>query len=108
MFIPADVKLKEITAELHRAQDLAEKYRNLYELERRKGTKDSGEHLPPVVEDDKLPQNQSSYTFLGGNIRVNDVIRKNEVCLTSNCLLIVLFTVLYTTFRILHHVLLDL
>ena len=78
----ADAHLKEMKDELRGAQDLAEKYRNLYELERRKNMKD-GEILPPVVEitDTRLPTNPSSYTFLGGNVRVNDVIRKNEVIL---------------------------
>lgn len=66
-----------MTQELHRSQDLAEKYRNLYEMDRRKYAKE-GEYLPPV-EDSRLPDKESSYTFLGGNTRINDVIRKNEV-----------------------------
>lgn len=68
-----------MTIELHRSQDLAEKYRNLYELERRKNAKD-GEHLPPVEDSTKLPDKETSYTFLGGTTRINDIIRKNEVC----------------------------
>ncbi|XP_060586554.1 inner centromere protein-like isoform X2 [Ruditapes philippinarum] len=79
----ADTKLKEMTIELHRSQDLAEKYRNLYELERRKNLKD-GEHLPPVEDTTKLPDKESSYTFLGGGIRINDIIRKNEVLTEEN------------------------
>lgn len=71
-----------MSQELVRAQDLADKYRNLYELERRKNAKD-GDHLPPVDDaaHDKLPNKESTYTYLGGNVRVNDVIRKNEVSL---------------------------
>ncbi|KAL4226510.1 hypothetical protein ACF0H5_014495 [Mactra antiquata] len=77
----ADTKLKEMTQELNRSQDLAEKYRNLYELERRKNTKE-GEYLPPV--DDNSKMNETSYTFLGGSVRINDVIRKNEVLVEEN------------------------
>lgn len=71
-----------MSAELGRAQDLADKYRNLYDLERRKTGKD-GEHLPPVEELHDRPNKESTYTYLGGNVRVNDVIRKNEVCLLN-------------------------
>ena len=74
----ADTKLKEMKMELDKSQDLAEKYRFLYETERRKHLKE-GEILPPMPEellDNKPP---TSYSFLGQGIRVNDVIRKNEV-----------------------------
>lgn len=79
----ADSKLKEMTQELHRSQDLAEKYRNLYELERRKNAKE-GEHLPPVEDVSKLPDKETSYSFLGTNTRINDIIRKNEVLVEEN------------------------
>lgn len=76
----ADKQLKEMKEELLKSQDLAEKYKNLYDLERRKN---AGEHLPPMVED-KLPAKESSYTFMGGNVRINDIIRKNEVLTEEN------------------------
>ncbi|XP_052782014.1 uncharacterized protein LOC128218392 isoform X3 [Mya arenaria] len=80
----ADFKLKEMALEVTRSQDLAEKYKSLYELERRKNGKD-GDHLPPVSDgQDNLPNKESTYTFLGGNTRVNDVIRKNEVLREEN------------------------
>ncbi|XP_052284381.1 inner centromere protein-like isoform X2 [Dreissena polymorpha] len=79
----ADTKLKEMAQEVTRSQDLAEKYRNLYELERRKNLKE-GDQLPPIDVQDNLPNKESTYTFLGGNTRVNDVIRKNEVLTEEN------------------------
>ena len=64
--------------ELERSQDLAEKYRNLYELERRKHLKE-GETLPPMPDEALEKKTPTSYSFLGQGVRVNDVIRKNEV-----------------------------
>ena len=73
-----------MSAEVARSQDLAEKYKNMYELERRKNAKDS-DNLPPIdMPADNLPNKESHYTFLSGNTRVNDVIRKNEVCVMDN------------------------
>ena len=65
--------------ELEKSQDLAEKYRYLYETERRKHLKE-GEILPPMPEEALESKPPASYSFLGQGIRVNDVIRKNEVC----------------------------
>ena len=78
LFPTADAKLKEMKQELDRSQDLADKYRNLYELERRKNLKE-GETLPPMPDEALDNKHPTSYTFLGQGVRVNDVIRKNEV-----------------------------
>lgn len=82
----ADTKLKEMKQELERSQDLAEKYRNLYELERRKHLKE-GEILPPMPDDVLDTKPPTSYSFLGQGLRVNDIIRKNEVLVDENKML---------------------
>ena len=79
--VVADTKLKEMKQELDKSQDLAEKYRFLYETERRKHLKE-GEILPPMPEELLESKPPASYSFLGQGIRVNDVIRKNEVILS--------------------------
>ena len=68
--------------ELHKSQQLTKKYQQLLELEKRKLGGSSG-HVTPVSTGDegespRVPH-PSSYSLLGGNIRVNDIIRKNEV-----------------------------
>lgn len=69
--------------ELHKSQQLTKKYQQLLELEKRKlGGVGSG-HVTPVSTGDegespRVPH-PSSYSLLGGNVRVNDIIRKNEV-----------------------------
>ena len=85
--LSADYKLKDMSAELTKSQQIAKKYQQLYEMEKQKMPSFSHPtaHSPAVTNDTegrltpRMP-NQSSYTFLGGNQRVNDVIRKNEVC----------------------------
>lgn len=68
--------------ELHKSQQLTKKYQQLLELEKRKLGGSSG-HVTPVSTGDegespRVPH-PSSYSLLGGNVRVNDIIRKNEV-----------------------------
>lgn len=78
--------------ELHKSQQLTKKYQQLLELEKRKlGGVGSG-HVTPVSTGDegespRVPH-PSSYSLLGGNVRVNDIIRKNEV----SCFVWVFFT----------------
>eukprot|EP00105_Crassostrea_gigas_P012843 XP_011428984.1 PREDICTED: uncharacterized protein LOC105329433 isoform X1 [Crassostrea gigas] len=84
----ADEKLKEMQRELHKSQQLTKKYQQLLELEKRKlGGVGSG-HVTPVSTGDegespRVPH-PSSYSLLGGNVRVNDIIRKNEVLIEEN------------------------
>lgn len=88
----ADEKLKDMQRELHKSQQLTKKYQQLLELEKRKlGGVGSG-HVTPVSTGDegespRVPH-PSSYSLLGGNVRVNDIIRKNEV----SCFVWVFFT----------------
>ncbi|XP_062600508.1 uncharacterized protein LOC134262135 isoform X2 [Saccostrea cucullata] len=83
----ADEKLKEMQRELHKSQQLTKKYQQLLELEKRKMGGGSGHVTPVSVGDDgdspRVPP-PSSYSLLGGNVRVNDIIRKNEVLLEEN------------------------
>ncbi|KAJ8301282.1 hypothetical protein KUTeg_020269 [Tegillarca granosa] len=85
----ADMKFKEIQQELSKSQEMAKKYQQLYEMERRKmGGNHSDGSAPQSPKSDgrdtpKMPH-PTSYSFLGNSVRVNDVIRKNEVLIEEN------------------------
>lgn len=65
--------------ELNKAQQLARKYHQMYDMERRRNGYPDGANITPEP-DMVTPRPTNSSSFLGQNVRVNDVIRKNEVC----------------------------
>ena len=79
----ADVKLKEMQQELNKAQQLARKYHQMYDMERRRNGYPDGANTTPEP-DMATPRPNNASTFLGQNVRVNDIIRKNEVLLEEN------------------------
>ncbi|XP_076091656.1 uncharacterized protein LOC143063387 isoform X4 [Mytilus galloprovincialis] len=80
----ADAKLKEMQLELNKAQQLARKYHQMYDMERRRNGLPEGTYSTPEPESGTPRQNNNSSSFLGQNVRVNDVIRKNEVLVEEN------------------------
>lgn len=79
----ADAKLKEMQQELNKAQQLARKYHQMYDMERRRNGVPEAAHSTPEPESNS-PRGNNSSSFLGQNVRVNDVIRKNEVLVEEN------------------------
>lgn len=65
--------------ELNKAQQLARKYHQMYDMERRRNGYPEGANITPEP-DMATPRPNNASTFLGQNVRVNDIIRKNEVC----------------------------
>lgn len=65
--------------ELNKAQQLARKYHQMYDMERRRNGVPEGAHSTPEPEINSPRANNNASSFLGQNVRVNDVIRKNEV-----------------------------
>lgn len=79
-----DAKLKEMQQELNKAQQLARKYHQMYDMERRRNGFPDGAGTTPEPEVASPRANVNASSFLGQSVRVNDVIRKNEVLVEEN------------------------